>query len=125
MRLHGLGALALTLGLASCEATQYRQAPRDLFPDFQRGRDIVRQGWLGLSELESDTFRSGSDLPVVGGAFMQPLFGGEANLGIEGGLSFEFNGDVKSFSAGGGGLVVTVDNDLLITDFFAGPYGEI
>lgn len=116
-------AAALLLAFASACATNADE--RDLFLDPLRGRDPLAQGWLGVSELQSDEFERDGELPVIGGAFQQPLGGRAANLGFEAGLSFEWEGDLRSVSGGGGGLTVVADNDVLLADLFVGPYGEI
>jgi opacity protein-like surface antigen len=92
------------------------------------------QGWLGIGNLEQrnldiDPSQGHVDdvdeatLPVIGGAFMQPLGGNERfSYGLEGGLSFGWDGDIEAVVVGSGGIAVAGSTDVFLGDLFGGPY---
>jgi hypothetical protein len=92
----------------------------------------MAQGWIGLAEINVQDVDIDSSLgsydsddasvPVIGGAFLTPLAGDRVKLGLEGGLSIDWEGDIDALVAGGGGLYVSASSDLFLTDFFIGPY---
>ena len=96
------------------------------------GPGAMAQGWLGLAELEVGDVEldpslgsydsDDASVPVIGGAFQQPLAGKRVQLGLEGGLSIDWEGDIDAIVAGGSGLYVSASSDLFLTDFFIGPY---
>lgn len=74
-----------------------------------------------------DNFATDDDLsvPTIGGGFQFKLGGEDIDLGLEILLAFSGRGNVSAFVAGGGGAAVAVDIDLLICDFYGGPFASL
>ncbi len=64
-------------------------------------------------------------LPVLGGGAQWKLAGDRMSLGLEGMFSFSGRADAEAFAFGGGGAVVVIDVDLLLYDFYGGPFVSI
>jgi len=91
------------------------------------------QGYLGVSELTDVTRKddAGADavttdndvtMPTVGGGGQWKLGGRRIDWGVEGLLSLSARGNVSAFATGSGGALVAVNIDLLVVDFFGGPF---
>ena len=95
------------------------------------------QGFLGASFFEHvevedsgpgsvDGDRGDLDqLPLIGGGAQWLLGGERVNYGLEGLLSFSWRGDAEAFVIGGGGAAVAVDVDLLLLEFYGGPFASM
>ena len=94
------------------------------------------QGMFGVSDFHVSDIKldpsrgeivddNGMTLPMLGGVFQHPLSGDRVHLGLEGGFTFGWQGDVVGFATGGGGAVVAVDNQVFLTDLFLGPYVDM
>jgi len=95
------------------------------------------QGMLGASYLNIQnididpslgSFASSdeTEMPLIGGAAQLPL-GGEhrIHIGLEGGFTLGWQGNIEAFAFGSNGAVVVADTDLWLTDLFGGVYGDI
>lgn len=76
-------------------------------------------GNKGELKDDSDTF------PVIGGGAQWKLAGERMDFGIEGLISFSWQGNIAAFASTGGGTVVAVDVDLLIWDLYGGPFASV
>jgi hypothetical protein len=104
----------------------------DRRPRWEIGQ-VLLQGFIGVGYLESVTIQGGGDpveiddsqldnLPVIGGGGQLKLAGEGLDFGVEAMLSFAFRSDLQAFAVGGGGAVVALDVDVLVLDFFGGPF---
>lgn len=102
-------------------------------PLWMPGQPLM-QGFIGVSEY-SDVERSGGgtpdvdgddgdvgEMPVLGGGAQFKLGGERLDYGLEGLFSFGGRANAEAFVVGGGGAAVAIDVDLLIFDFYGGPF---
>ena len=101
----------------------------------KRRRDNLATGMVGVtdltvSDIDIDSSRgeivdnNGMTLPLLGGVFQHPVSGDRTQLGVEGGFTFGWQGDVIGVAVGGGNVVVAADNDVFLTDIFVGAYAD-
>lgn len=94
---------------------------------------VLLQGFIGVGYPQSVTLEGGGDpveiddsqldnLPVIGGGAQLKLAGEAIDFGVEAMMSFAFRSDLQAFAVGGGGAVVALDVDVLVLDFFGGPF---
>jgi hypothetical protein len=94
---------------------------------------VLLQGFIGVGYPDSVTLQGGGDpveiddsqldnLPVIGGGGQLKLAGEAFDFGLEAMMSFAFRSDLQAFAVGGGGAVVALDVDVLVLDFFGGPF---
>lgn len=111
------------------------QPPPRMTPLQKRPRNNLATGMIGVtdltvSEIDIDDSRgevvdnNGMTLPLLGGVFQHPVSGDRTQLGVEGGFTFGWQGDVVGVAVGGGNVVVAADNDVFLTDIFVGLYGD-
>jgi hypothetical protein len=81
----------------------------------QRNVDLDSSGDR-VSEVDDAT------TPVIGGVFMQPLGGDRLAYGLEGGLSFAWDGNIDAVVVGSGGIAVAGSTDVFVGDLFGGPF---
>lgn len=103
------------------------------YPGWFIGQPLF-QGFFGASLLDQVDVVQGGDilidgddgsldqLPVIGGGAQWKLAGDDVDVGLEGMFSFSGRANAEAFAAGGGGLVVAVDVDLLLIDVYGGPF---
>ena len=110
---------------------EYR-IPKTSRPRWEEG-GVRLQGYLGVTELTDVTRRrddgstaaradDDTTMPTVGGGGQWKLAGNRVDWGLEGLLSISGRGNVSALAAGGGGLTVAVNLDLLVVDFYGGPF---
>ena len=91
------------------------------------------QGYLGVTELTDVTRTADSGpggastddnvtMPTIGGGGQWKLAGNRIDWGLEGLLSISGRGNISALAVGGGGAVVAVNLDLLVVDFYGGPF---
>ena len=98
-----------------------------------RKGEALLQGYLGVSSVQ-DFAVSGSNgqveagtgsisqYPVIGGGAQWKLAGERVDFGIEGLMSIGGRANGGAFYVGGGGAVIAVSLDMLIVDFYGGPF---
>lgn len=84
--------------------------------------DITLTASSGGPNLATDDDLS---VPTIGGGFQFKLGGDDIDLGLEILLAFSGRGNVGAFVFGPGGAAVAVDLDLLICDFYGGPFASV
>jgi len=84
--------------------------------------DITLTQSGGGSNLATDDDLS---VPTIGGGFQFKLGGNDIDLGLEILLALSGRGKVSAFVFGSGGTAVAVDIDLLICDFYGGPFASL
>ena len=96
-----------------------------------RDGEALLQGYLGVSSIQDLSIKGGngedvdgsvSQYPVIGGGAQWKVGGERVDFGFEALMSIGGRGNVAAFAAGGGGAAIVVDLDLLIVDFFGGPF---
>jgi len=103
--------------------------PRPPSNSWRRG-EAALQGYFGASfqTLSTDGGQIGNiddddvSFPTIGGGAQWKLGGDEIDFGAEGLLAFSWRGNVAAIAVGGGGAAVAVDVDLLMFDFYGGPF---
>ena len=123
----------LLLSSACAQTTGYYERHED---EWWEGQTAV-QGMLGALSLDHDikfetesTDEPGNTaetsigtLPLIGIAGQLPLAGRNVDIGFEAGIIFSWaRDDAKAVSTGNGTVLVRVDNDLYLTDVFAGIF---
>ncbi len=99
-----------------------------------RKGEVLLQGYLAFNSVQSIS-RTGGDFgeldqgvsqyPAIGGG-VQWKFGGEAvDLGLEGLISIGGRANGGAFVIGGSGAAIAISLDLLIVDFYGGPFLSI
>jgi hypothetical protein len=92
------------------------------------------QGYFGASFYEISRDKSGSigdlqdedsTLPTIGGGAQWKLAGNQVDLGLEALIGFAGRGNVSAFASGPGGTLVAVDIDLLVFQFYGGPFFNV
>jgi opacity protein-like surface antigen len=94
----------------------------------------VMQGFLGVYALET-IYRSGgeqppvdgsgedlSHLPVLGGGGQLKLAGERVDFGVEAMMSFAWRVSAAAVATGENGAIVAVDVNLLVLEFYGGPF---
>ena len=93
--------------------------------------DRYMHGYIGANFVEEVTRRGGTQMPVEGDIGEWPVIGGggqwvlggeRIDLGLEGMINFGGRANAAAFAIGGGGAVIAVDVDLLVLDFYGGPF---
>lgn len=96
-----------------------------------REGEALLQGYLGVNSIQDLTIKGGdgedvegsvSQYPVIGGGAQWKVGGERVDFGFEALMSIGGRGNVGAFAVGGGGAAIVVDLDLLIVDFFGGPF---
>ncbi len=99
-----------------------------------RDGQALLQGYLAVNSIQdlSRTGGTSSDIeggsgsinqyPVIGGGGQFKLGGNRVDLGLEAMMSLGGRANGGAFVAGGGGAAVAVSLDLLIVDFYGGPF---
>lgn len=97
----------------------------------------VMQGFIGVSAFNEVTVEGDGGgridgdegdldrLPLIGGGGQWKMGGRRMDFGLEGMLSFSGRADAEAFVIGGGGAAVAVDVDLLVLEFFGGPFASL
>lgn len=105
-------------------------------PDWHPGQALM-QGFLGVSQFEHVSVDDGGpgevdgddgdldQLPLIGGGGQWKLGGERVDFGLEGLLSFGWQGDAEAFVIGSGGAAVAIDVDLLVFELFGGPFASV
>ena len=104
--------------------------PRPAPPSSWRKGEAALQGYFGASfqTLSTDGGQIANiddddiSFPTIGGGAQWKLGGDEIDFGAEGLLAFSWRGNVAAVAVGGGGAAVAVDVDLLMFDFYGGPF---
>jgi hypothetical protein len=108
-------------------------APTSSRPMWDTGQ-LLMQGFLGVSFYDKVTREGGNtsdvdgdagdldQLPLIGGGAEFKLGGERIDYGFDLMFSLEGRANAAAFAAGGGGAVIAVDVDLLIIDFYGGPF---
>jgi len=145
-----LAALVVTCGCAapaaSPAALSWSSGPQRFPPPEERRPELGPRPWkvgearptgyLAVTEYNDITLTpvgGGENLaldddlsvPTIGGGFQFKLGGEDIDLGLEFLLAFSGRGNVSAFVVGGGGAAVAVDIDLLICDFYGGPFASL
>jgi len=129
---HPESVLATSASSAVPEPAQGYGAPyapqRNKKPVWHEGRAVL-QGWFGAGFLDAEQTGGGSvkteeteTLPILGGGAQWKLWGKNVDAGLEGLFSFGWKTNAAAFASGGGGAVIAVDVDLVVLDFFGGPF---
>lgn len=101
-------------------------------PRWEIGQALL-QGWFGVGYPDGVTLEDGGDpveidgseldnLPVIGGGGQLKLAGEGFDFGVEAMMNIAFRSDLEAFAVGGGGATVVLDVDVLVLDFFGGPF---
>jgi len=97
----------------------------------------LMQGFFGVTENQKFSVDDGGpgrvdgdkgdldELPVIGGGAQWKMGGERIDFGLEGMFSFAWSSNATAFVVGGGGAAVAVDVDLLIFEFYGGPFASI
>jgi hypothetical protein len=97
----------------------------------------LMHGFFGITEFQDVSVDDGGpgrvdgdsgdldELPVIGGGAQWKLGGDRIDFGLEGMFSFAWSSDATAFVVGGGGAAVAVDVDLLIFEFYGGPFASV
>lgn len=91
------------------------------------------QGFIGVSQFKTAEVTGGpidvdgddgdlDQVPYIGGGGQWKLGGERFDWGLEGMLGFGGRANTTAFVAGGGGALIAVDVDLLILEFYGGPF---
>ena len=91
------------------------------------------QGLIGVSQFSTAEVNGGptdidgddgdlDQLPYIGGGGQWKLGGDRIDWGLEAMLGLSGRANTTAFVSGGGGTVIAVDLDLLIVEFFGGPF---
>ncbi len=102
-----------------------------------RDGQALLQGYLAINSIQ-DLSRSGggfgdieggsgsiNQYPVIGGGGQFKLGGKRLDLGLEAMMSLGGRANGGAFVVGGGGAAVAVSLDLLIVDFYGGPFVSV
>ena len=104
--------------------------------EWQPGQALMH-GFFGITEFSDisvDSSGPGSvdgdrgdldELPLIGGGAQWKLSGERIDFGLEGLFSFAWSSDATAFVVGGGGAAVAVDVDLLLFEFYGGPFASM
>ena len=123
--LSGLREPALASSSAQRKGTKWRDG------------QALLQGYLGVNSVQdlsrtggnSNDIESGSgsinQYPVIGGGGQFKLGGKRLDLGLEAMMSLGGRSNGGAFVVGGGGAAVAVSLDLLIVDFYGGPFVSV
>lgn len=107
--------------------------PRFGRPEWQRGQ-MLMQGFFGVSEFRNVEREGGGtpdvdgdegdldEFPLIGGGAQYKLGGERIDYGLEGLFSFGGSANAAAFTTTGGGTTVAIDVDLLVFDFYFGPF---
>lgn len=102
-----------------------------------RDGQALLQGYLGVNSIQDLSRRGGtssdieagsgtiSQYPVIGGGGQFKLGGNRVDLGLEAMMSLGGRANGGAFVVGGGGAAVAVSLDLLIVDFYGGPFVSV
>jgi len=102
-----------------------------------RNGQALLQGYLGVNSIQDLSRRGGtssdieagsgtiSQYPVIGGGGQCKLGGNRLDLGLEAMMSLGGRANGGAFVIGGGGAAVAVSLDLLIVDFYGGPFVSV
>ena len=102
-------------------------------PDWNVGQSL-HQGFLGVTQYTTIDRNGGGTpsvdgdegnldtIPIIGGGAQYKMGGEKVDYGLEGLFSFGGRANASAFAAGGGGAAVAVDVDLLVFDFYGGPF---
>lgn len=124
----------LPLGAAACAVVEPAQGE---FSPPERAVEGSVQGLAGFFEVDGASLEflgpgaigvddGPNTLPTLGVVFQLPGPGGEhVRAGLEAGGTVSWESDRGLVAAGAGGAPVVSDNDLLLVDVFAGPYGDL
>jgi opacity protein-like surface antigen len=132
---------AILLLLAPACASSARQTDDDLDPDDWRREHaephgVVVTGMFGLGELEVTDVELDSSLgdvddtddaslPTIGAVVQKPMVGRRLRLGLEGGGTLGWDGDVEAIIVGSGGAILAAENDFLLADLFCGAFADL
>jgi hypothetical protein len=123
-------APAMTRTPTLLEADYSPQGPPPPRPGGWRVGEAALQGYFGASFQALDT-KGGAianiddddvSFPTIGGGGQLKVAGDQVDFGFEGLISFSWRGNVSAFAVGGGGAAIAVDVDLLMWDFYGGPF---
>lgn len=127
----------LLLPLA-CAAPAARRAQDDWpLRDAAPPIGVLVTGMLGLGELEATRFEldpalgdvddldDDASLPTIGAAIVKPLVGRRLRLGIEGGGTIGWDGEIRTVVVTNGGAFLDADNDLVVADLFVGAAADL
>jgi hypothetical protein len=125
--------------LAACSSTASRVPQID--DDWPRDDDapplgILVTGMFGLTEIELQDLELDSSfgeageteestLPIIGAVVQKPFAGERVRVGLEGGGTLSWEGELETVIVGSGGALLTADNDFFHTDLFAGPFADL
>lgn len=126
-------ACLLPLALGACAGPEKRRKPEDWL-DVQRWErgEVRMQGWLGARILDKIERNYGggvtdgadeelSQLPSIGGGALWKFSGQKLDFGFEGLFSANWRTNALAFSSSGG-ATIAVDADILLLDFYGGPF---
>jgi opacity protein-like surface antigen len=97
----------------------------------------IAQGMIGANLLTAADRSGGTDppsgsqgddfeqVPLLGGAFQYAMWGDRIDAGLEVGGTLGFQAGSGFVAAGGGGLIIAVDIDMLLFDLFGGPFVSV
>lgn len=125
--------LLSVLTLCACQGPEKRRRPEDWLNTQRWERGEMRlQGFLGarimdrIERNDGGGVTDGSDeqlsqLPSIGGGALWKFGGEKIDFGFEGLFSANWRTNALAFSSSGG-LEVAVDADILLLDFYGGPF---
>jgi hypothetical protein len=109
-----------------------KHAPAPLPPLSWNPGQVLLQGIIGVNYLSDFTVDSSGTtsielendeiLPTLGGGGQWKLAGRHLDFGLEGFLSLSGRSDLEAFASSGGSTVVAFDVDLLVVEFYGGPF---
>ena len=92
-------------------------------------RQQLMQGFIGVSTF--DNVEAGGnnspdvDIPMIGGGSQVKLAGERIDLGLEGLFTLGWRANASALFLGSGGAAIAVDTDLLLFEFYGGPFASI
>ncbi len=117
--------LQSTLG-ADAQGPSYAGFPLKWNPGETLLQGVIGVSYLSDFMLDGDASSVELDdeeiLPSLGGGAQWKLAGKHLDFGLEGFLSFSGRSNLEAFASSGGSSVVVIDVDLLLVEFYGGPF---
>lgn len=137
MKLEGAQLFLVALASSACTASGQRElraagtGSQRSAPSGMLVRGMIGLGEIQVRDVDIDSSLGDVDevddasLPVVGAAVQRPMAGRRLQLGLEGGFTLGWEGDVEAVVIGSGAVAIAAENDFVFADLFGGAFAQL